>query len=236
MFYAPAAFELFIFAFTAYRAYKDASLLRVRGRNGSTTTPFLSVLYRDGLICFFVMFAVRSWNIWIVRSRFPFLSTTDTVLIVSNKTTDSSEYGRKVRFMNLFGPTLLHSYLLLLTMPSPSVMWGVNTVMSTRVYLNLVWLTHQRDVSHSSQTTGIAFDSLTSGMRPNRLSIGPTPGWNERKGTGVEFAGMDTIDILTDYHTDLNKFTLDHPEMAIARPSTSGPRRLTRAHNAVNRV
>ncbi|PVF95468.1 hypothetical protein CPB86DRAFT_817195 [Serendipita vermifera] len=198
LFYAPAAYEFFIFAFTAYRAYKDASIIRIRTKSGSNTTPFLVILYRDGLICFFVMFAVRSWNIWIWQTR-------------------------PVTALNM----------------GVNVMWGINTIMSTRVYLNLVWLTHQRDLSRNSQTTGIAFDSLTPGTGPNRLSTGPNPGWKERNGTGVEFAGMDTIDILTDYHTDLNKFTFDPTDVAVtlpSLPSSSGQRGFTRTYNGAHRV
>jgi hypothetical protein len=66
LFYAPAAYEFFIFAFTAFRAYKHASIIRIKTFNGKGRAPFLIVLYRDGLICFLVMFALRSWNIWIV--------------------------------------------------------------------------------------------------------------------------------------------------------------------------
>jgi hypothetical protein len=41
MFYAPAAYEAFLFATTAYKAYQDASLL-----SHGVTAPFLIVLYR----------------------------------------------------------------------------------------------------------------------------------------------------------------------------------------------
>ncbi|KAG9052960.1 hypothetical protein FS842_008974 [Serendipita sp. 407] len=63
IFYAPAAFELFVFALTAFRAWKDARMLA-----GPSSAPFLLILYRDGLIAFFVMFAFRIWNIWIYLS------------------------------------------------------------------------------------------------------------------------------------------------------------------------
>jgi len=41
VFYAPAAYELLIFALTAHRAYRDASLI-----TGSHAAPILIVLYR----------------------------------------------------------------------------------------------------------------------------------------------------------------------------------------------
>jgi hypothetical protein len=41
IFYAPAAFEAFVFIMTAYRAVKDAKLITGAGR-----APFLTVLYR----------------------------------------------------------------------------------------------------------------------------------------------------------------------------------------------
>jgi hypothetical protein len=41
LFYAPAAYETFIFALTAYQAYKDASIF-----TSSNASPFLIVIYR----------------------------------------------------------------------------------------------------------------------------------------------------------------------------------------------
>jgi hypothetical protein len=41
MFYAPAAYEAFLFITTAYKAYQDASVF-----SNGTTTPFVIVLYR----------------------------------------------------------------------------------------------------------------------------------------------------------------------------------------------
>jgi hypothetical protein len=76
IFYAPSAFELFVFSLTAFRAWKDARLL-----TGASSAPFLVILYRgmsfiiyggrhlwlvDGLVSFCVMFSVRMWNVWIV--------------------------------------------------------------------------------------------------------------------------------------------------------------------------
>ncbi|KAG8792301.1 hypothetical protein FRC17_008617 [Serendipita sp. 399] len=41
IFYAPAAFEAFVFALTAFRAWKDAQILA-----GPSSAPFLLILYR----------------------------------------------------------------------------------------------------------------------------------------------------------------------------------------------
>lgn len=60
IFFAPAAYEAFIFALTAYRAWKDSAKMSNPGG-----TPFLTLLYRDGLIAFFVMMSLRIWNVWI---------------------------------------------------------------------------------------------------------------------------------------------------------------------------
>jgi hypothetical protein len=70
MFYAPVAFEFFIFALTAYRAYQDASIFKHQLNGGQGSAPFLIVLYRDGLVCFLVMLGMRSWNIWIVGTPY----------------------------------------------------------------------------------------------------------------------------------------------------------------------
>lgn len=65
VFYAPAAFELFLFSLTAYSVLKDARLVMAVGVGGSST-PFLTVFYRDGILAFLVMAGLRVWNIWIV--------------------------------------------------------------------------------------------------------------------------------------------------------------------------
>ncbi|KAG8775730.1 hypothetical protein FRC15_000360 [Serendipita sp. 397] len=59
VFYAPAAFETFVFGMTAYSAMKDARIIT------GNSAPFLIVLYRDELICFLVMIGLRVWNCWI---------------------------------------------------------------------------------------------------------------------------------------------------------------------------
>ena len=77
--YAPAAFETFIFGLTAYRAWHDAKVI-----SGPASAPLLVLFYRgkvfrlwwmrctddilDGMIAFFVMTGMRVWNIWVVSS------------------------------------------------------------------------------------------------------------------------------------------------------------------------
>jgi hypothetical protein len=63
------AFEFTLFFLTGLRAWQDAKIVA-----HSASAPFLHVLYRDGIVCFFIMFGVRIWNIWIVR-RFPYLDS-----------------------------------------------------------------------------------------------------------------------------------------------------------------
>ncbi|PVF99597.1 hypothetical protein CPB86DRAFT_730969 [Serendipita vermifera] len=60
IFFAPASYEAFIFGLTTYRAWKDSAAISTSGG-----TPFLTLLYRDGLIAFFVMVSLRIWNVWI---------------------------------------------------------------------------------------------------------------------------------------------------------------------------
>jgi hypothetical protein len=67
IFIVPTAFEFTLFFLTGLRAWQDAKIVA-----HSASAPFLHVLYRDGIVCFFIMFGVRIWNIWIVR-RFPYL-------------------------------------------------------------------------------------------------------------------------------------------------------------------
>lgn len=96
IFYTPALYEFLIFTMTAYRAHKDAVVLN-SGRTG-----LLVVLYRDNVIAFFIMLAMRSWNIWI----------------------------------HLTQPiSAMHQ--------ATNIYWAINSVLSTRVYLNIVWLAHQ---------------------------------------------------------------------------------------------
>ncbi|KAG8845006.1 hypothetical protein FRC20_003328 [Serendipita sp. 405] len=121
IFYAPAAFELFVFALTAFRAWKDARMLA-----GPSSAPFLLILYRDGIIAFFVMFAFRIWNIWIYLS-----------LPLSS--------------FNLGTP----------------LMWAVNTILTTRTYMNLVYLAKNPVVVASTQKEFV-----------------PPPGTLARRGSG----------------------------------------------------
>ena len=65
VFYAPAAFELFLFSLTAWSVLADARILITAGV-GVSSTPFLTVFYRDGILAFLVMAGLRVWNIWIV--------------------------------------------------------------------------------------------------------------------------------------------------------------------------
>jgi hypothetical protein len=75
IFFVPSVFELTIFFLTGFRAWRDAKLM-----TRLSSAPFLTILYRDGIISFFVMFGVRVWNIWIVRLS---LFLNDLRLIVS---------------------------------------------------------------------------------------------------------------------------------------------------------
>ncbi|KAG8810297.1 hypothetical protein FRC17_002989, partial [Serendipita sp. 399] len=93
VFYAPAAFETFVFGMTAYSAMKDAQVITGK------SAPFLVVLYRDGFISFFVMVALRIWNCWIYMTQ------------------PVSSYAMGTPFM-----------------------WAANAVLTTRIYINLVWL------------------------------------------------------------------------------------------------
>jgi len=62
VFFVPAIFEFTIFFLMGFRACQDAKVM-----TSLSSAPLLTVLYRDGIICFFIMFGVRMWNIWIVR-------------------------------------------------------------------------------------------------------------------------------------------------------------------------
>jgi len=107
IFYSPLAFEGLVLFFTMAQAYKDANFII-----SPVSTPFLTVLYRDGMICFVVMLAMRSWNIWIYVTQ-----------------------------------PLAATYL------GFSMMWGLNAVVTTRIYLNLVWLAKEPVVSMDSKGT-----------------------------------------------------------------------------------
>ncbi|KIM30759.1 hypothetical protein M408DRAFT_21605 [Serendipita vermifera MAFF 305830] len=106
IFYAPAAFEFFVFTLTAYRAWLDAKVIT------SNSAPFLLILYRDGIASFFIMVIARAWNIWIYLTQ------------------------------------PLSSFNL-----GTQIMWSVNTVLTTRVYMNLVWLAKKPMVEETSMGT-----------------------------------------------------------------------------------
>lgn len=108
IFYAPAAFEFFVFALTAWRAWNDAKVI-----TGVNSAPFLIILYRDGIASFFIMVIIRIWNIWIYLTQ------------------------------------PLSSYNL-----GTQIMWAVNTVLTTRVYMNLVWLAKKPMVEETSMGMG----------------------------------------------------------------------------------
>lgn len=172
MFYAPAGFETFIFVLTAYRAWRDARLL-----TGPGATPFLFVLYRDGFIFFFVMVAVRAWNIWIYLSQ----------------PLSSSSLG-----------TLL--------------MWALNTILTTRVYMNLVWLakTPQLTVVTEPEVghTTIGLNTLnrkrgqasTFGMETDADGIHTRGPIESRLGKHEEGAARLTSTAFSSYHDT----TIDH--------------------------
>ncbi|KIM20829.1 hypothetical protein M408DRAFT_123015 [Serendipita vermifera MAFF 305830] len=105
--YSPAAFEIFVFSMTAYRAWQDASLI-----SSPSKTPFLTMVYRDGMISFVVMAGMRIWNIWIFLTQ------------------------------------PLSSFNM-----GSMLMWAINTVLTTRVYMNLVWLVHKPMLTHANGST-----------------------------------------------------------------------------------
>lgn len=112
--YAPVAYETFLFGLTAYRAWVDAKVI------SGQSAPVLVLFYRDGIIAFLVMTGARVWNIYIYITQ-----------------PGSSYY---------IGTMLL---------------WAMNTVLTTRVYMNLVWL-----VRKPIEITG-AFTGASIGV-PNR--------------------------------------------------------------------
>lgn len=59
IFVGPAVFECILFALTLYRAIQD---IRDRVLTTNPNTPFLAILYRDGLYYFAAIFAVHIWN------------------------------------------------------------------------------------------------------------------------------------------------------------------------------
>ncbi|KAG8809280.1 hypothetical protein FRC17_003517 [Serendipita sp. 399] len=147
IFYAPAAFEAFVFALTAFRAWKDAQILA-----GPSSAPFLLILYRDGLIAFFVMFAFRIWNIWIYLS-----------LPLSS--------------FNLGTP----------------LMWAINTILSTRTYMNLVYLAKNPVIVASTQKEFVPAPATLARRGSGFLRVG-----GNRTGQGIPMQ----VHTFTEIHID----------------------------------
>ncbi|KIM25281.1 hypothetical protein M408DRAFT_331232 [Serendipita vermifera MAFF 305830] len=129
--YAPLAYEVFIFSLTAYHAWRDAKVI------SGDSTPFLVVFYRDGFIAFFIMTGMRIWNIWVYTSG---------------------------PLSSLYVGTML--------------MWAISTVLTTRVYMNLVWLVHRPPQATDIGTTAdIVFargTGVTSGVAES-IAMHETP-------------------------------------------------------------
>lgn len=115
IFLLPAAYEFTIFTMTGVRAFHDAKLIRTSG-----SAPFLTVLYRDGCICFLIMLGVRIWNVWIYATQ----------------PTSASYLG---------------IYLL----------WATMTILSTRVYLNLVFLARGVSEHMTAEVSRVRFAPAT---------------------------------------------------------------------------
>ncbi|PVF94847.1 hypothetical protein CPB86DRAFT_867295 [Serendipita vermifera] len=113
IFLAPAAYECTLFFLLGYSAWKDAKIMY-----GPNSAPFLYVLYRDGAICFFIMFGVRIWNVWIYATQ-PLTSA------------------------------YLGIYLL----------WATMTILSTRVYHNLMFLVQKPALDATTQVSRAQFAS-----------------------------------------------------------------------------
>ncbi|KIM25270.1 hypothetical protein M408DRAFT_26268 [Serendipita vermifera MAFF 305830] len=109
--YAPVAFETFLFSLTVYKAWYDAKVI------STTSAPLLVLFYRDGTIAFIVMTGVRVWNIWVYTTQ---------------------------PISSIYVGTML--------------MWALNTVLATRVYMNLVWFVRRPVQSTGMVTTAaVAF-------------------------------------------------------------------------------
>lgn len=156
IFYAPMAFETFIFSLTAWSAWKDAKLVL-----GPSSTPFLTVLYRDGAACFLVMTGLRAWNIWIYDTQ----------------TADSYNMGTPI-------------------------MWAVNVVLMTRVYMNLVQLARKPLLTAPTSAQDVG-PSINIAMQPQGRSMlrstisykyghGPV---STETGTGYLSSAMHTINL-----------------------------------------
>lgn len=118
IFYTPALYELLIFALTAYRAHKDAVI------TNPSTRPVVILLYRDNVVAFFVMLAMRSWNIWIYANQ----------------------------------PVTAHHI-------GTNLYWATNTILSTRIYLNLVWAVQKPLVSVFADTGNTCSARITAASK-----------------------------------------------------------------------
>lgn len=114
IFFVPLVYEVLIFTLTVYRAHKDAII-----RNKSST-QLLIVLYRDNALAFFIMLALRSWNIWIYATQ-----PVSSLHIATN------------------------------------IYWAVNTVLTTRIYLNIVWFAHA-SLAATNPAVGTELSSISS--------------------------------------------------------------------------
>ncbi|KIM30762.1 hypothetical protein M408DRAFT_327748 [Serendipita vermifera MAFF 305830] len=117
IFFVPSVFEFTIFFMTGYRAWQDAKNI-----TSLSSAPFLTILYRDGIIVFFVSFGCRIWNIWIYATQ-PLASA----------------------WMGVY------------------LLWAIMTILSTRVYLNLVYLARKPVIEeHNSTSQGQQFEGRTN--------------------------------------------------------------------------
>ncbi|KAG8812157.1 hypothetical protein FRC17_002167, partial [Serendipita sp. 399] len=142
VFYAPAAFEAFVFSMTAYSAVIDSKVIT------GASAPFLIVLYRDGMIAFLVMVGLRIWNCWIYITQ------------------PVSSYNMGI-----------------------SLMWAANAVLTTRIYINLVWLA-KKPLCTVPGSTMITGDSVRFQRQPDStLDTIKESGL----GTGHELGTINTI-------------------------------------------
>ncbi|KAG8797296.1 hypothetical protein FRB91_011973 [Serendipita sp. 411] len=153
IFYAPAAFESFVFGMTAYSAIKDSRVIT------GQSAPFLVVLYRDGLVCFVVMIALRIWNCWIYITQ-------------------------PVSCYNMGTP----------------LMWATNAVLTTRIYINLVWVAKRPLLSTAAYPSqGNTF----TGRDGVRVAIPPTTTFEFKKGSILDTSHeLDTLRIVPELRSD----------------------------------
>ncbi|PVF92629.1 hypothetical protein CPB86DRAFT_829869 [Serendipita vermifera] len=165
IFFAPAAFETFIFGLTAYRAWRDQFLL-----SSPCAAPFMTLLYRDGVIAFLIMVSLRIWNIWICFTQplnnafmglpsVPPHHVTFIVLgalrgLISREVdvikNDYKSLKRRLKDEPVLLTLACHTgselacdknlYIPRVLIIIYRLMWAGNTVLTARVYLNLVWL------------------------------------------------------------------------------------------------